>query len=145
MNISETISYDKDGEVVRFPVFRKLFLSLVIILVAALSFGIGRLSVIGKRGTVRIEYDSEISNSQFSISNEASVSKAFNNIENSLKTENSKIENSTSVVVSKNGSKYHYLYCSGAKQIKEENKITFATPAAAEAAGYTLAANCKLR
>ena len=139
MNITETVSYDKDGEVERFPLFRKLFLSIVIILVAVLSFGIGRLTVVGKREPIRIEYDASISNSQFPISNQASVSSALNNIENSKL----KIENSTSVVVSKNGARYHYLHCSGAKQIKEENKIVFPTPAAAEAAGYTLAANCK--
>ena len=148
MSITETVSYDKDGKIIKFPLFRKLFLPLVIILVAGLSFGLGRLSVAGKREAVRVEYDPEISNSQFPISNQASISNAAMNIENSLKTENSKIENSvrsTVVVASKNGSKYHYLYCAGAKQIKEENKITFATPALAESAGYTLAANCKPR
>ena len=127
MSISEIISYDKDGKVERFPLFKKLFLSLVIILVATLSFGIGRLSVVGKREPVRIEYDS-------SISNQAAVSNAL-----------LKIENSISVVVSKNGTKYHYSHCSGAKQIKEDNKIVFATPETAGAAGYTLAANCKPR
>ena len=138
MSIPEIVSYDKDGRIEHFPLLRKLFLSLVIILVASLSFGIGRLSVSNRREPIKIEYDE-------SISNQASISNAINIIENSLQTENSKIENSTSVVVSKNGSKYHYPHCSGAKQIKEENKITFDSPSAAEAAGYTLAANCKAR
>ena len=133
MNITETVSYDKDGRIERFPLFRKLFLSLVIILVASLSFGIGRLTVVGKREPVKIEYDPALTESATpSVSQTASVIKAVDN------------EN-TSVVVSKNGTKYHYLHCSGAKQIKEENKIVFATPAAAEAAGYTLAANCSPR
>ena len=142
MSISEIVSYDKDGRIerpstllgVNFPLFQKLFISLTIILIALLSFGIGRLSVVGNREPIRIEYDPEISNSQFPISNQASVSSALD-----------KIENSTSVIVSKNGARYHYPYCSGAKQIKEENKIIFATVAAAEAAGYSLAANCKPR
>ena len=133
MNITETVSYDKDGRIERFPLFRKLFLSLVIILVASLSFGIGRLTVVGKREPVKIEYDLALTESATpSVEQTASVIKAVDN------------EN-TSVVVSKNGTKYHYLHCSGAKQIKEENKIVFATPAAAEAAGYTLAANCSPR
>ena len=132
MSLSEIISYDKEGQVERFPLFKKLFLSLVIILVALLSFGIGRLSTTGEREPVRIEYNPEISN-------QASVIKASTIIENSKL----KIENSASVVASKNGSKYHYLHCSGAKQIKEENKITFDSPEAAEASGYTLASNCK--
>jgi len=46
-------------------------------------------------------------------------------------------------VASKNGSKYHLLWCPGAKQMKEENKIFFASEDAAQAAGYTPAANCK--
>ena len=46
------------------------------------------------------------------------------------------------VVVSKNSNKYHFLWCSGAKLIKEENKIYFNTEAEAISAGYTLAGNC---
>lgn len=46
-------------------------------------------------------------------------------------------------VASRAGARYHHYTCPGAKQIKEENKIYFATPAEAEAAGYTRAANCQ--
>lgn len=48
------------------------------------------------------------------------------------------------VVASKAASSklYHYTWCSGAQRIKETNKLWFASAAAAEAAGYTLAANC---
>ena len=52
-------------------------------------------------------------------------------------------KNSTIVVVSKNGSKYHLLWCPGAKQMKEENKIFFETSEEAQSAGYEPAANCK--
>lgn len=45
-------------------------------------------------------------------------------------------------VASKNGARYHYPWCSGAQNIKEENKLWFATKEAAEAAGYTPAQNC---
>lgn len=48
------------------------------------------------------------------------------------------------IVASKNGTKYHELTCPGAKQIVAANRIYFASPAAAEAAGYTRAANCQL-
>ncbi|MBP9842803.1 MAG: hypothetical protein KBC62_02245 [Candidatus Pacebacteria bacterium] len=47
------------------------------------------------------------------------------------------------VVASKSGTKYHLPTCSGAKSIKPENLVSFASIAAAEAAGYTPAANCK--
>lgn len=46
-------------------------------------------------------------------------------------------------VASKAGKKYYLTSCSGAKSIKESNKIFFATKAAAEARGYTPAATCK--
>ncbi len=45
-------------------------------------------------------------------------------------------------VASKSGTKYHHVSCSGAKQIKTENKIFFATAADAEASGYSRATNC---
>jgi hypothetical protein len=45
-------------------------------------------------------------------------------------------------VASKSGTKYHLSTCSGAKLIKEENKLFFATKDEAESAGYSKAANC---
>lgn len=45
-------------------------------------------------------------------------------------------------VASKSGTKYHLVTCGGAKNIKEANKLFFATAREAEAAGYTKAANC---
>ena len=128
MSLTEDVAFDKDGHVEpvgwRELILDKLFLS--IILVAVLSFGIGRLSVAGNREAIRIEYDSEISN----YSNYPNYSKQTTN-------------SNDTVITSKNGSKYHYSHCAGAKQIKEENKISFASASAAEAAGYALAANCK--
>ena len=46
------------------------------------------------------------------------------------------------VIASKNGTKYHYPWCSGAQTMKEENKIFFESIAAARAAGYLPAGNC---
>ena len=46
------------------------------------------------------------------------------------------------VVASKNGTKYHLPWCPGAKQIKDENKITFISAEEARVQGYTPAANC---
>ena len=141
MNISETVSYDKDGEIEHFSLFQKLFLSLVIILVASLSFGIGRLSVVGNREPVRIEYDQSLVQDSVSLPASQQVSSSAS----AAKAISSQTAGTVEVVVSKNGSRYHYLHCSGAKQIKEENKIVFGSSAAAEAAGYTLALNCKPR
>lgn len=141
MSISEIVSYDKDGRIERFSLFQKFFLSLTIILVALLSFGIGRLSMAGDREPIRIEYDPELTSNPPSIQEQAGNQQQTTNTNQTASAINA-IGNE-SVVVSKNGARYHYPHCAGAKQIKEENKIVFPTPAAAEAAGYTLAANCK--
>jgi hypothetical protein len=45
-------------------------------------------------------------------------------------------------LASKNGEKYYLPTCSGAKRIKEENKIWFASVEEATIAGYEPAANC---
>ena len=45
-------------------------------------------------------------------------------------------------VASRNGTKYYLPTCSGAKRIKEENKVWFETVEVAKAEGYTAAANC---
>jgi hypothetical protein len=48
----------------------------------------------------------------------------------------------TTVVAAKNGEAYHLLDCPGADRIKVANRIYFASPAAATAAGYRPAKNC---
>jgi hypothetical protein len=45
-------------------------------------------------------------------------------------------------VASKNGTKYYLATCSGAKRIKDENKIYFSTIEAAESRGLGPAKNC---
>ena len=46
-------------------------------------------------------------------------------------------------VASKSGTRYYLPWCSGAKQIKEENKVWFTSKEDAESKGYTPAKNCK--
>lgn len=100
--------------------WRKYFVTLVIILVSALSFGIGRLTAPDKREGIRIEDDPSLTSQTIPTSLTAS-----------------------SIVASKNSKKYHYTSCPGAKQISEKNRITFSSPEAAEASGYSLATNCQ--
>ncbi|MCR4333803.1 MAG: hypothetical protein NUV60_02210 [Patescibacteria group bacterium] len=47
------------------------------------------------------------------------------------------------VVASKNGTKFYLPDCPGVGRISESNKVWFASPTAALAAGYSPAANCK--
>jgi len=48
------------------------------------------------------------------------------------------------ITASKNGSKYYFPWCNSAN-IKQANRIYFDNEAAAQAKGYTLAANCKAK
>lgn len=50
--------------------------------------------------------------------------------------------NDKKVLASRNGTTYYYSWCSGAKRIKDENKIWFLTKEDAEKAGLKLAGNC---
>lgn len=124
MNITEEVTFDKQGNVERFPLLRKLFLSLVLILVSVLSFGIGRLTGQGSSTPVKVEFDQ-------SLDQQASAVTAYR-----------PAAPDGTVIASKNGSKYYYPSCSGAKRISEANKVTFPNKTAAEAAGLALAANC---
>lgn len=124
MSIPETFEFDNRGEVIKYGWFRPYFAATVIILVALLSFGVGRLTG-SKREGVEINFDpSNISNPE------------------SLK-EQAVVPKEVGVTASVNGTKYYYPHCGN--NILEKNKITFATALMAEEAGYTLAANCKLR
>lgn len=139
MSLTEEFTFSKEGEIVgKDTLFQKLFLSLVIILVAAISFGLGRLTG-GERGGIKLEFDASISNSQFPISNGAQPAQALQG----LKTTSSNVIKAGEVVGSSKGTKYHYPHCSSAKRILEANRIVFASASAAEASGYTLAANCQ--
>jgi hypothetical protein len=98
----------------------ELYVGSVVILVAFLAFGPGRMSEIENgREPVRIEQTVTTS------------------------TDGQARLSDGQVVASNTGTKYHLPWCSGAQRISEANKIYFASKAEAEKAGYAPAANCK--
>lgn len=108
------------------------FAGLVLVLVALAAFGLGRLSALTSPQTpVEVTTITQTTNA-------TNLTPSFANDG----VDNNKNLSSGEVVASKEGSKYHYPWCPGAKQIKEGNKISFPTSAAARAAGYTPAGNC---
>jgi len=126
MSIKEFIEKSKgclDGN-------RDMFIVIIVVLVAFGSFGLGRLSKIEELKTP-VHVDSMA----------ASVLK----IGGGGTTDDlpPPPQGGGTYVGSKNGSKYHFPWCSGAKRIKEENKVIFNTKEEAVSAGYTPAANCK--
>ena len=97
-----------------------LILAIIIILVGLISFGLGRISKI-EEGRVPVKIDiATTTKPDFVVS--STGEKVF--------------------VASKNGTKYHYIWCPGAQSIKEENKIYFSTKEEAERSGYQPASNC---
>lgn len=130
--LTAVMEFDEKGEMVRHSVWDKFFLSCLILLVALLFFGLGRLTKTGDSSAIKIEYDSSLLGGE-------------NQTTSALNARGTPQIGPTEVVTSSKGTKYHYSHCPGAKQISEKNRITFQSAAAAEAAGFTLAANCKPR
>ena len=102
---------------------KEIYLAAVIVLVAVISFGLGRLSKI----------------------REEKMPITIENIATSTETVASAISpiSSKIFVASRNGKKYYYAWCDSANVIKEQNRIWFSTQKEAESAGYEPAANCK--
>lgn len=113
---------------------KDLFAILLILLVGTGGFLLGRLSA---AESVRKEQLSITGGPVF----QASAAQAL-----PLTTTNSSAVEKTSVlgmyVGSRTGKTYHLPWCSGAKRIKEENKVWFQTKDEAEGRGYRAAANC---
>lgn len=133
MNLSEKLKRVKDKIK---PLEDDIILVTVVIFVALIAFGLGRLSaVLEKKTPIKIEAQASLFASQNSQLTDA-------------KGEQGTTSPSTSVVdgllvASKTGAKYHFPWCSGALRIKEENKVWFKSREEAEKAGYTPASNCK--
>ena len=129
--LSESIKFCKRLFVKATESQKELYLATVIILVAIISFGLGRLSKIREEKTPitieNIKADAVSTSSTININ----ANKAVTN-------KNDKI-----FVASKNGKKYYYAWCESAKIIKEQNRVWFSTKEDAEKAGYEPASNCK--
>ncbi len=115
---------------------RDLLLACAMCLLALISFGLGRLSVQGKQQVpVALVMPPLPATSSNQYAHNVSPSKAM--------PQNALPPQSGAYVASKSGSVYHLPWCSGAKRIKEENKVWFMSKEEAERAGYRPASNCK--
>lgn len=113
---------------------KPFFTFSLIVLGAALFFGLGRLSALEKqyspvsivRGqvTAPLEESGGVAVAEASPTGEA-------------------VGESSEVIGSKNGTKYYLPWCGALSRIKPENRVVFASAALAREKGYTPAANCK--
>lgn len=114
-----------------------IILAITIVLISITAFNLGKISAYQQKKT------------PITIT-EPDNSKQLTDNNSGEGTQNSKLAPSTynpapsSVVASKKSTSktYHFPWCPSASKISEQNKITFATEAAAISAGYTLAGNC---
>ena len=123
-----------------------------VILIALISFGLGRLSAPqNNKEPIVIEQNQEsgIKNNDASILNnlEQGSGDGQNNPSTSAAADSLRSGNNVGVeaavgakgifVASKNGAKYHWPWCSFAKKIKPENQVWFKSETEAQKAGYS--------
>ncbi len=108
---------------------------IVIILVGICAFGLGRLS------TQNPKFDDQITITDSSVGNTKSMSASV--LGTQIYKNNTDTYSKGEYVASKNGKLYYTVNCSGAKRIKEENKIWFESKAEAEKLGLTFSTSCK--
>lgn len=111
---------------------KNTFLTMLAVLIALISFGLGRLS-----GLETVKKDVEI---EFPKGQEAGA------LLGTFSTEAQKSipeKTSGTYVASKNGTKYYLPSCGSAKNISQKNRIWFDNKKEAEDAGYEPASNCK--
>ncbi|TSD02837.1 MAG: hypothetical protein Athens071416_476 [Parcubacteria group bacterium Athens0714_16] len=124
------------GEEMRHWLNNDIFTIILIILVGFGGFGLGRLSV-GEEQKFPISVENVATNNLT-----ANALDSLKNVEQNGEV-SGVINEGGQVVASKNGTKYHYPWCSGAKSINDKNKIFFASIEEAKTAGYSPASNCK--
>lgn len=125
---------------------RDIFLVSLIILIAIISFNLGRITAF-KEQKQPIRFESADIGELFkddAIQNNENLYQGAKTGD-SVKSTSEIPKIDFRVVVSKKSKsmKYHFLWCSGAKQINEENKVFFKNEEDAQKAGYSLAGNCR--
>lgn len=107
---------------------------------AIFNLGLIALAVLAAYGLGRLHYYKENVSVPVKIINPV---KQGQTVTPEVKGVSVELESQGEVVASKSGTKYHYPWCSGAKQISEKNKIIFSSIEDARKAGYAPATNCK--
>ena len=114
---------------------KPLYTLLLILIVSAIFFCLGRLSVSGRENSeIKIAYQNEA----LALAAETSISSSTPD-----KIATTTIKTDGPVIGSKSGKKYYFPWCGTVKRIKPENQVHFPSIAAAKAAGFTPGGNCK--
>ena len=112
--------------------------TVIIVGVAAASFGLGRLSATwSSNGEAKNSPNSNTAK-VLRVTDASTTPEAPSRSNSGASTTSVKGD----VVASKNGTTYYLVSCAAAKRIKESNRIYFISPDDARRAGYTPASNC---
>lgn len=106
------------------------------VFVAVISFGIGYLSAPGNQKSPLVIEEPE--------SFQASIGEAIQDEEGSMQKQQNQAQSGSEkgiIVASKNGTKYHWPWCSFAKNIKESNQVWFNSEKEAREAGFDKCGN----
>jgi len=110
----------------------EIVLTIAIVAITVISFNLGKISALNKQ------------KAQIKITNGIKTEVKGGTPATKAAAKAVPLENQVVVASKNSGAKiYHFTWCPGASKIAEENKITFPNEAAAIAAGYTLAKNCR--
>ncbi len=137
---------------------KPFYFLFLFIIIAGIFFALGRLSSIEERHTpikiiqpaqneqanvISAEEGTGVVGSQAKSDNLSTESAQDGSLAQTTVSTTPTMSAGGQVVASKTGTKYYFPWCAGAKRIKPENQITFASADLARSAGYTPAANCK--
>ncbi len=112
-----------------------IFLAICIILISFISFNLGKVAS-NEKGSIKVTEDANIYKAVTGKEEESG---------DTLITPKPTPKPLDMRVVASRKSKtklYHFVWCPGSKQIKEENKLWFNTEQEAVQTGYKLAGNC---
>lgn len=121
-----------------------IILIIGIILIALISFGAGRLYEASLAEEAGILTNSPPNHEPEQMANVASNTPAQNPTDSTSQNLIDKTSNALKIQIvgNKNSKIYHYPWCSGAKNMKEGNKVFFNSIEEAQKAGYKPAGNC---
>ncbi|HEY0220945.1 MAG TPA: hypothetical protein VGC58_01850 [Candidatus Paceibacterota bacterium] len=109
---------------------------LLIIVIAFIFFGLGRLSLLEERHKpIKIEYPNKAET--------GAVINAVSEGNSGAEVSPTPTDSSGAVIGSKSGKKYYFPWCGTVKRIKPENQVHFASIEEAKKAGFTPGGNCK--
>ena len=119
----------------------RYYTTIIVILVGLSSFGLGRLSIQDERKEpIIIEENNGVTENFPAPDINVVVKSQTATAEKSI---SGQLTRGGKIVASKNSTKYHFPWCSGALRITESNKIWFDSEEDARAKGYQPATNCK--